>query len=473
MKDRLRLDRCVLFRSTCFRKCLDLTYVENEEGLIHYMLQKQKVSDNDHYDLPLVYNINGHTLHFGHHEFCLITGCKFGLLNFLMYREGDISFHDRVFQEKIREYVKNIDLLSMIEDEERFTKLSDEDSIRVCLLLSVEVIFMGHELGSIVDDVFLRMVDNLETWNDFPWGKHIWRELYAAIRNVNSKHKDVHHKALEINPNFVLSYSLPGFVLCFKIWILESSSVTDRWWSKLSEAILRGCFCSKHLLFQKWEYFWEKDREIRPGTQSSSKEVSLHNRVKALEGLCDSLMILPKEIKSLKAPVYKLETIIHVIIRKTKGINKKHKDKVKSVEVPPSTITTSPCSAPSLSAKQIHQLLNPLKSSKNSNNAHAHMKVDIGEFILRDMAEVVMGKPFRKVTKLEYDCAKGLMSFTRIFDNYTFQMLRTIPRNAYEKNKFMYKNCLNLGPEYQVDESMKEWLIHGHVIFDEKKLENS
>ncbi|GJQ90430.1 reverse transcriptase domain-containing protein [Tanacetum coccineum] len=120
---------------------------------------------------------------------------------------------------------------------------------------------------------------------------------------------------------------------------------------------------------------------------------------------------------------------------------------------------------------------------------------EIGEFILGDMAEVVMGKPFRRVTKLEYDCAKGLMSFTRIFDNYTFQMPRTIPRfkswghvswskippilvlsqrdltngfrNAYEKNKFMYKNYLNLGPEYQVNESMKEWLIRGHVSLHE------
>nr|GEX94063.1 hypothetical protein [Tanacetum cinerariifolium] len=36
-------------------------------------------------------------------------------------------------------------------------------------------------------------------------------------------------------------------------------------------------------------------------------------------------------------------------------------------------------------------------------------------------------------------------------------------KNANEKNKFMYKNCLNLGLEYRVDESMKEWLIHGHV----------
>ncbi|GKD03434.1 hypothetical protein Tco_1178408, partial [Tanacetum coccineum] len=32
---------------------------------------------------------------------------------------------------------------------------------------------------------------------------------------------------------------------------------------------------------------------------------------------------------------------------------------------------------------------------------------DIGEFILRDIAEVVMGKPFRKITKLEYDCCNN------------------------------------------------------------------
>nr|GEX24252.1 homeodomain-like protein [Tanacetum cinerariifolium] len=113
---------------------------------------------------------------------------------------------------------------------------------------------------------------------------------------------------------------------------------------------------------------------------------------------------------------------------------------------------------------------------------------DIGEFIMSDMTEVLMGRPFRKITKLKYDVAKGLVSFTKIFDTYTYRMPRTIPRlknfnwskvlpllelsqndlmsklkHPYEKNKFMYKNCLNLGPEYQVDESMKELLIHGHV----------
>ncbi|GJS70410.1 retrovirus-related pol polyprotein from transposon TNT 1-94 [Tanacetum coccineum] len=114
---------------------------------------------------------------------------------------------------------------------------------------------------------------------------------------------------------------------------------------------------------------------------------------------------------------------------------------------------------------------------------------DIGEFIVSDMTDVVMGKPFRAVTQLEYDCVKGLISFTRIFDTYIYRMPHTIPRlknfnwskvppiivlsqrdsmsglkHAHEKNKFMYKNCLSLGPEYQVNESMKEWLIHGHIV---------
>ncbi|GJS12182.1 hypothetical protein Tco_0368978 [Tanacetum coccineum] len=98
---------------------------------------------------------------------------------------------------------------------------------------------------------------------------------------------------------------------------------------------------------------------------------------------------------------------------------------------------------------------------------------DIGEFIMSNMAEVLMGRPFRKITKLKYDVAKGLVSFTKIFDTYTYRMPCTIPRlknfnwskvspllelsqndlmnglrHLHEKNKFMYKNYLNLGPKY-------------------------
>ncbi|GKB28215.1 hypothetical protein Tco_0867616 [Tanacetum coccineum] len=60
---------------------------------------------------------------------------------------------------------------------------------------------------------------------------------------------------------------------------------------------------------------------------------------------------------------------------------------------------------------------------------------NIGEFIQINEVEAVVGRPFRKTTKLEYDCAKGLISFNGIFDNYTFQMPRTIPRQSEDFGK--------------------------------------
>ncbi|GKB06821.1 hypothetical protein Tco_0835054 [Tanacetum coccineum] len=56
----------------------------------------------------------------------------------------------------------------------------------------------------------------------------------------------------------------------------------------------------------------ENGGDADPICMASAKDVSLKDRVKTMEGLCISLMILPKEIKSLKARVYKLETIINV-----------------------------------------------------------------------------------------------------------------------------------------------------------------
>ncbi|GKD48306.1 hypothetical protein Tco_1277282 [Tanacetum coccineum] len=46
-------------------------------------------------------------------------------------------------------------------------------------------------------------------------------------------------------------------------------------------------------------------------------------------------------------------------------------------------------------------------------------------------------------------------------------------RNSHEKNKLVYKNCLNLGLEYQVDKGIKESLIRGHVSIDGVTSRNS
>ena len=218
MKKELDQPRQTLFKATCFGPWLDLTYLDNEERLVQYMLQKQVCQYDDNYDLPIVYCVNGHSFVFGRHEFCLITGFKFGILSFRKWRSGDIPFRDRVFPDKVGQYVKNIDLLYVIEDEDAFLNLSDADAVRVCLLLTLEVIFMGKDLGSVIDDMLLRMVEDVDEWNAFPWGEYIWRQLYDSIRNVASKNRVGNSAPLgNTKSKDVPTYCLAGFVCAFKV----------------------------------------------------------------------------------------------------------------------------------------------------------------------------------------------------------------------------------------------------------------
>ncbi|GKA35327.1 phospholipase-like, aminotransferase-like mobile domain protein [Tanacetum coccineum] len=243
IKDRLNEARRSLFRTTCFGPWLDISYVENDDCMIHYVLQKQSFSDDESFDLPLIYHLNGHSLHFGRRQFCLVTGFKFGLISLREHSNGDIHFRNRLFPKKIGYGVIIIDVLAFIEDEEKFSKVSDEDAIRLCLLLYLEVIFMGRELVSVVDDAFLRMVNYLDAWNAFHWGEHIWRQLYDSIRNVCSKHKLEHLDGLRKNPNH--------------IWIIESSCESHRWWTRVPEIIPRAVSWTRTTKCLKWEYFAE------------------------------------------------------------------------------------------------------------------------------------------------------------------------------------------------------------------------
>ncbi|GJV57189.1 hypothetical protein Tco_1458194 [Tanacetum coccineum] len=65
---------------------------------------------------------------------------------------------------------------------------------------------------------------------------------------------------------------------------------------------------------------------------------------------------------------------------------------------------------------------------------------------------------------LAFQCMIGFRMSVAYVD--PFLPMNIITRKAY--NTIMVEGLES--PEYQVDESMKEWLIRGYVIFDEKKL---
>ncbi|PWA41695.1 phospholipase-like, Aminotransferase-like mobile domain protein [Artemisia annua] len=279
INQKLDAKRQNLFRSSCFGKWLDLLNVEHEPHLIDYMLRKQHTVDESHYDMPLIYYLDGHTLHFGRPEFCLITGFRFGTVNFGLYSSGDLIFRNRVFPDKQGLIVTNLDLIGVIEDEEQFLKLSDADAIRISLLLVLEVIFMGRLLTCQVDDTLMRLVENLEDWNAFPWGEHILSHLYEQQHDAMDKHTDNHLLELKKSPKCVPTYTLSGF-----IWILESFERCERWWSKDPNVIPRAIAWSRKSIFKRSDrsYLFAKESsarsDLRPNTSEYHSSWWIHSQ---------------------------------------------------------------------------------------------------------------------------------------------------------------------------------------------------
>nr|GEZ89707.1 phospholipase-like protein [Tanacetum cinerariifolium] len=161
------------------------------------------------------------------------------IVSFSSYSKGDMKFKERVFPHRVGLSITSLYLVGVIEDEEYFSQLCDEYAIHVCLSLCLEVIFMGKLMVKDVDETLMRLVESLEAWNAFPWGEHIWMQLYDEIMNVVDNHKSEHLERLHKSRKYVPTYTLGGFVWSFKVWILKSFEMSNHWWNKLVEAIPR------------------------------------------------------------------------------------------------------------------------------------------------------------------------------------------------------------------------------------------
>ncbi|GKA71042.1 phospholipase-like protein [Tanacetum coccineum] len=110
--------------------------------------------------------------------------------------------------------ITNLDIIGVIEDEEMFANLSDDDAIRLCLLLAVEVIFIGRLLTFKVDDTLFR-------------------------------HTDENYYGLKKDRNYVPTYTLSGFVFAFQLVprappIKEQHSLFETCLAKLEKACKPG-----------------------------------------------------------------------------------------------------------------------------------------------------------------------------------------------------------------------------------------
>ena len=213
--------RYLLFRSTVFGPWLDIPYASNDSHLMNYVLQNQVTVSNISPDCPIIYHIGDHYLQFGRKEFCLVTGFRFGKVKTKATKDRP-PFCDRVFPEKKTmavNTVKGIDLLKLLIDD-RWSTLSDDDAVRVCLLIACELVFMGREDRNVVPKHIMSLVEDFDEWNAFPWGEYMWDKFYRRTVNVVPKHSQYHLSEIQNNPHYTPTYNLYGFAWAFKVRII-------------------------------------------------------------------------------------------------------------------------------------------------------------------------------------------------------------------------------------------------------------
>ncbi|KAM0066229.1 putative phospholipase [Helianthus debilis subsp. tardiflorus] len=201
--------RSELFRSTCFGPWLDIQSLSIDSPLVHLILQTEYTPTPVVHQDALFFRVRGQDLRFGPQEFCIITGLRFGPQNWI-YRSTDMTFRERVFGH-VEARPKVSDLINVFN--RSLDRLSDLDAVRICLLLLVEFGFMPCDPRALVHLNLLELVEDLVSWNTFPWGSYVWKSLYKQLHNTPAKRSARRH--------CTLGYSLSGLIWAFKIWIFE------------------------------------------------------------------------------------------------------------------------------------------------------------------------------------------------------------------------------------------------------------
>ena len=208
-----------LFRKTVLGPWLEIRYCENESRLMHYVLQHQVKVSNIKFDSPpFQFKFGNHLLEFGQKEFYLITGFRFRQV--VVSEKNPIAFRDRVFPEKRAKGINSVyanDCLEILKDENRFEAVSDDDAVRLCLLVIAILVFMGNEDRNCIPKHLLSLVEDIDAWNVFPWGEYMWDKFYQRTVNVVHRHRKDHLAKLKENPKFNATYNLYGFSWAFKV----------------------------------------------------------------------------------------------------------------------------------------------------------------------------------------------------------------------------------------------------------------
>nr|GEU59005.1 phospholipase-like protein [Tanacetum cinerariifolium] len=173
-------------------------------------------------NVPLYYHMyDNFQIPFGREEFCLVTGLNFGVEYSDDYDDKDkpIPFRRQVFPSRLDgKHIIGKDVEELIKSKS-FKKLDDDDVVSLCCISILQLVLLGLEDRRVVPNWILRLANDRDSWDDYPWGSYVWPTLYYQLRDANVKRWLSLYATESTNEDDKKSYSLLRFTWAFKVYM--------------------------------------------------------------------------------------------------------------------------------------------------------------------------------------------------------------------------------------------------------------
>ncbi|CAN7120559.1 unnamed protein product [Brassica rapa subsp. narinosa] len=170
-------------RDSCFGKLFDLPARQCPVSckLIHSLLSRQLLVDDPH---TLWTAFSGQPLRFGLQEFGTITGLPCGAFpvgHLPPKNKRNQASKDKIWKKLIgkHELTTCADIRHMLETE---TNMDEWRKVRLALILIVDGVLIAHQQTPRPTFKYVQMVDNLETFFQFPWGRESFCKTLACMK---------------------------------------------------------------------------------------------------------------------------------------------------------------------------------------------------------------------------------------------------------------------------------------------------
>ncbi|KAF3445278.1 hypothetical protein FNV43_RR14973 [Rhamnella rubrinervis] len=244
IKKKLNENQMKLFRESCFGHFLEMHDIHFSGGIVHHLLMRQLKTQKTE---EMWFGFDGKYARFGKTEFCLIAGLRFG------EPPSNIESRRRFQCRRLRDECFNGEQSITSETlQDRFLESStwsDEDTVKVALIYFLETVLLGKIRKTLVNNLYVELVDCLDIFNSYPWGSVSYEKTLTSLQNA-LKHRNypsVNKKTNEKShlQNASATYSLHGFPYAFQVWAFE---VIPR--LALKYAVKKGSFYPRIL---NWE----------------------------------------------------------------------------------------------------------------------------------------------------------------------------------------------------------------------------